>query len=172
MTLASARHRGFTLIELLVTLAVAAILSTLAIPSGLEMVRNAQVRGAANDLMGHVLRARSEAMTRQAMVSLCPTDDGESCGDVGDFSAGLVSFEGADDELDADADLISFKDIGQQMVSYTGSSAISFDARGFAVTAVAIGIQRGNDDRFVRRLCVDLPGRVEIVVGEVCPHEA
>jgi type IV fimbrial biogenesis protein FimT len=55
---------GFTLVELLVTIAIAAIVVTLAVPGMAAMVRNAQLSGNANQLVTALHLARSEAVKR------------------------------------------------------------------------------------------------------------
>lgn len=66
---------GFTLIELMVTLAVGALLLTVAIPSFRTLLRNYQVSTQADDFLGSVLTARSEAVKRGAQVVLCAVPD-------------------------------------------------------------------------------------------------
>lgn len=66
---------GFTLVELLVTLAVAAILLTVAVPSFRTFVQNAQLASTADGFLGAIQRARSEAITRGDPVILCRTGD-------------------------------------------------------------------------------------------------
>ena len=60
--------RGFTLIELLVTIAVAAILATLAAPSFRQYITTQRIRNASFDLITGLTMARSEALTRNADV--------------------------------------------------------------------------------------------------------
>lgn len=67
--------RGFTLIELMVALAVGAILLTIAIPAFRTLLRNYQVSTQADDFLGSVLTARSEAVKRGAQVVLCAVPD-------------------------------------------------------------------------------------------------
>jgi type IV fimbrial biogenesis protein FimT len=55
---------GFTLVELLVTIAIAAIVVTLAVPGMATMARNAQLSGNANQLVTALNLARSEAVKR------------------------------------------------------------------------------------------------------------
>ena len=76
--------RGFTIIELLVAMVVAAILLGLAVPSFREAVLSSRLTGYANDLVASVQIARSEAIKRNAEVTLCASADGATCAeDVG-----------------------------------------------------------------------------------------
>ncbi len=61
---------GFTLIELLTALVVLAILATVALPSYQNFVLTQRVRGASYDLMTSLVFARSEAIKRNASVSM------------------------------------------------------------------------------------------------------
>jgi type IV fimbrial biogenesis protein FimT len=73
------RVRGFTLIELLVTLVVAAILLSIALPSFRDLIRRSRVTSASNALTGTLAYARTEAIDRGQLVSVCPSIDGTSC---------------------------------------------------------------------------------------------
>ena len=70
--LALARNRGFTLMELLITLAVVAIVASLAVPSFQNMIATQRVRSAANDLATALNFARSEAVKRNRVVTVTP----------------------------------------------------------------------------------------------------
>ena len=63
---------GFTLIELMVTIAVAAILLTVAVPGFQSLVQNNRATTAAKQLSTEINFARSEAVTRGVEVSVCP----------------------------------------------------------------------------------------------------
>jgi type IV fimbrial biogenesis protein FimT len=76
--------RGFTLVELMVTLLVLAILLGLAVPSFRDASLSSRLTGYANDLVAGVQIARSEAIKRNATVTLCASEDGATCAeDVG-----------------------------------------------------------------------------------------
>ena len=57
-------NQGFTLVELMVTLAVAAIILAIAAPSFSQMIRDHRLITTANDFMGTMQLARSEAIRR------------------------------------------------------------------------------------------------------------
>lgn len=65
------RHGGFTLIELMVTVAIAAILSMIAAPSLSDFVIRNRSSAASNEFMASVLRARTEAVSRNSCVTMC-----------------------------------------------------------------------------------------------------
>lgn len=65
------KERGFTLIELMVTIAIAAILLSVAVPSFINLVVGSRLTTQANDLVAGVYAARSEAVKRNQNVSLC-----------------------------------------------------------------------------------------------------
>jgi type IV fimbrial biogenesis protein FimT len=79
----SAAARGFTLVELMVTLLVLAVLLGLAVPSFRDAALSSRLTGYANDLVASVQIARSEAIKRNATVTLCASANGTSCQNVG-----------------------------------------------------------------------------------------
>jgi len=66
----STGQRGFTLIELMMVIVVLAVLTTLGIPSFMEMIQNTQVRTAAEGILDGLQVARSEAVRRNAYTQL------------------------------------------------------------------------------------------------------
>lgn len=65
------RARGFTLVELMVTLAVAAILMMIAVPSFRGIIASNRLNAAANELVGALNTARMEAIQRNAGAQFC-----------------------------------------------------------------------------------------------------
>lgn len=68
------RAHGFTLVELMVTLAVAAIVMTMAVPSFTEMTQNNRLTTQANQLVAALNLARSEAITRRVTINVTAAD--------------------------------------------------------------------------------------------------
>jgi len=67
--------RGFTLLELMVTVAVAAILAVIAIPSFTSFIAGQQAKTGAHDLFLDLLYARSEAIKLNDEVYVTATDN-------------------------------------------------------------------------------------------------
>src|ERR1044072_8745355 len=65
-------HAGFTLIEMLVAMGVIAILIALAGPFLTNMGAAQQVRSASYDVYSTLAQARSEALTRNTLVTVAP----------------------------------------------------------------------------------------------------
>ncbi|WP_024327736.1 Tfp pilus assembly protein FimT/FimU [Thioalkalivibrio sp. AKL19] len=84
--------KGITAIELMVALGVLAILAMLAAPSFGQMLERQRVIGATNSLLNAMHLARSEAIKRNERVTLCPSSDGETCREDGDWADGWIWF--------------------------------------------------------------------------------
>jgi type IV fimbrial biogenesis protein FimT len=74
------RVAGFSLIELVTVLAVAAVLVTLALPSFSNLISANRARGATTDLYVALTKTRSEALKRNANVTLSPNAAGWQAG--------------------------------------------------------------------------------------------
>ena len=87
------RQTGFTLIELLITVAIAAILLSLAAPSFREMLVKRSVQAAAETLLSDMRYARSEALKRSTRTVICRSVDGSTCTSVvGSWSEGWIVY--------------------------------------------------------------------------------
>src|SRR5262245_41211286 len=82
--------RGFTLVELMIGLMVLAILITIGVPSFNNAVLGARLNGFAGELYGSMQLARSEAIKRNALVTLCTSSDGEECDAAADWQDGWI----------------------------------------------------------------------------------
>lgn len=68
------RQQGLTLLELVVTVAVLAILVSIGIPAFQSLVGQNRASSAANELQATLQFARSEAVSRDQPVTVCPAD--------------------------------------------------------------------------------------------------
>ena len=87
VTPARRRDCGFSLIELMVTIAVAAILLSVALPSFTATIRSNRVSSAANTVLATLNFARMEAMRSKETAQICPNSNG-ACG--GNWEQGLL----------------------------------------------------------------------------------
>ncbi|MEJ2692806.1 MAG: GspH/FimT family pseudopilin [Candidatus Thiodiazotropha sp.] len=87
-----ALHSGFTLVELMTTLTVALLLLVIGVPSFSTLLANNQMAATTNDLVSHLQYARSESVKRQMPVSVCSSDNGESCTGSNEWGVGWIVF--------------------------------------------------------------------------------
>lgn len=83
---------GFTLIELLISLAVGAILMTVAIPGFYNMVKSNRMTTSLNEFVTTLNLARSEAIKQNTRVAVCKSNDGKSCTTSGGWEQGWIAF--------------------------------------------------------------------------------
>ena len=91
---ANRSHSGFTLLELMVVVAILAIVATLAAPSFSEAILNGRLTSLANNFLASAQLARSEAIKRNAAVTLCRSADGAACAGSGSWSQGWIVIVG------------------------------------------------------------------------------
>ena len=77
------RAQGFTLVELLVTIAVMAIVLTLAVPGFRSIVNGNRLSAATDEFVAGLQMARIEAVRRGARVVACATADANAGDDAG-----------------------------------------------------------------------------------------
>ncbi len=82
---------GFTLIELMVALAVLAIIAAIAVPAMQGLIAANRLSGASTELVTALQVARSEAIRRNAPVTVCGSADGASCANTTDWSRWIVT---------------------------------------------------------------------------------
>lgn len=146
MLTAIARARqsnGFTLIELMVAVAVFAILISVGLPTFRQMLKNYQVRVAAESVANGLQRARAEAVARNAPVQFVlgsgsswtvdyvtkpvPTDPPIDTRSSGEGSAN-VAVAAVQTDLSTAATTVTFNNLGQVTNAATALARVTFDA--------------------------------------------
>lgn len=127
------RRAGFTLIELLVTVAVAAILLALALPSFTAALRSNRVSSATNLTLASLNLARAEALRSKTSARVCPAPvSGKACGS--DWSKGLLIWtDENNDKNRQDAEVKRIVDTPRDIqisMDPASTSEIVFDDRG------------------------------------------
>jgi type IV fimbrial biogenesis protein FimT len=96
--MSASRQRGFTLVELVVTIALLAVLTTLAAPTFAELLRQWQRDSATRELTTSLQLARSESIKSSRQMVVCPSTDGSNCAASNEWNTGWIVFvdDGAD----------------------------------------------------------------------------
>ena len=135
-----ARDSGYSLLELMMTIAVAAMLLTLGLPSFSALKARHAQRVEINALFHAVHLARKGSIMRKQVVSLCPTADGLTCNPGRDWSGGFLVFENSDrdepPELD-DGEILLYRHLASPSVKITANR------RGFTLRATFLRATNG-----------------------------
>ena len=138
------RARGFSLIELMVVVALVAIMAGLAAPSFRGFVAGQRVKAAASDFAMAAIFARSEAIKRNANVTIAPLTSGAT-----GWKDGWTVAAGATELSRQQA----YSD-----VTFSGpSSAITYTGTGRLSATVSTTTITGSDGR-ARCVALDLSG--------------
>ena len=137
------QNSGFTLIELMVTLAVAAIILSVGVPSFRAVIMDNRLVSQANQLVTSIKIARSAAVRYQRNATVCASANFDatvpSCSASTDWSDGWIVWVDKDRDAATDAnEVISvFGPIHDASTLTSGAPAFTYDARGFGVTGAA-----------------------------------
>lgn len=139
------KARGFTLIELMFTLILVAVLVSLAAPSFDSSIRDNRVLTETNSMIAAVANARSEALKRGRMVSICPSADGATCG--ADWGQGWIVYVEKTTVVAGGApDVDAVLQVGEApkrlaLTQAAGNKWIRFTSRGLAEASVSIDVK-------------------------------
>jgi type IV fimbrial biogenesis protein FimT len=104
------RIRGYTLLELMACLAIVAVVAAWGVPAFANLSRNAARTSQVNLFIQAIYLARSEAIKRNGVVSLCPSANGDTCAPSGDWSSGWIVF------VNDDRDSPALRDSGEALL--------------------------------------------------------
>jgi type IV fimbrial biogenesis protein FimT len=169
--------RGFTLPEIAVTIAVLAIILSVAVPSFAALTERSRVSSVANEFLRALMLARNQAVGTGERVVVAPIDSDS------DWRNGWRVFVDSNNNgsFDAATDRVlhvftsvtpDFSIISSAPTTASGQPFISFNALGFprTLSGAAVGngmfvLRLGNS---VRSVCFDLTGRAKVVEGGGC----
>jgi type IV fimbrial biogenesis protein FimT len=163
------RSRGFTLIEMLMTMAIAAILLTIGIPSFRYVTNSNRIAGELNGLLGDLQFARAEAIKEGRTVTVCVSNDGANCANFTTWQSGWIVFSDPANVgvVDAGETILRVQAPFSSSDTFNASNnvaAITFNREGYA-----IGIANGtllslhestNTSAWTRCLLINLSGQM------------
>ncbi|MDG4559694.1 MAG: Tfp pilus assembly protein FimT/FimU [Candidatus Competibacter sp.] len=137
------KETGFTLMELMVTVAVAAILLFVGVPTFQETINNNRLTSNANALVAALNLARSEAIKRNTRVTLCKSADGASCTAGGDYAQGWIVFAdpNANGAIDAGEPIIQ---VGQALSGGLTLTGNGVGGVADSISYVSAGVSQSN----------------------------
>lgn len=164
--------RGFTLIELMVVVTLVAITMSFAVPLFQGFLDRARTDAAAAELAGLLSLARSEAIRRNAPVTICRATAANSttCAQdaLADWSGRWILFQDTDnDQVRAPAEEIirvhEAVNAGLAVSLAAPVRSIQITSRGylFADSALAFQVAASSSDRRNLNVCVSRAGRVD-----------
>ena len=161
---------GFTLPELLVTMAVASILLSFAGPSMQSLVADRRVAAITSEMYGTLALARSEAIKRQTMVSVCSSVNGTGCDELNSgWHHGWLVFsdQNRDGVFNNDDQLI--RAIPEQpsivTISWNRGFSLSFNSRGQTSTAGSFEVCERSE---TRAIVISMTGRARVEERASC----
>lgn len=167
---------GFTLLELVIVVAIVAILAAVAVPSMESSMKKSSVKSLQRSYLRALSYARSEAVARNKLVSICPSVDGNICDTANhDWSGGWLIFIDDGDATgfgngvyEPDEELLRvYENTGSTTVALVDPDAsnndldfLSWNFRGFVdQRALLVVCDRGTSDAFARGVVVERSGR-------------
>lgn len=151
-------YRGFTLIELMVTLAVAFILTLVAVPALQNFIRNDRDWTEANSLVMSLNAARSEAIKQDTAVSVCPTSNGTTCSKAAPWSQGWIVLSSAPNSTPVMT--VPALATGSSLTEGTGQTAVTFLSTGMVVSPAAFTLCDPRGASYARYVQVTLTGSI------------
>lgn len=168
-----AKKNGFSLTELLVTLSITSILLTSAAPMFRGILLNNRAASLTNNLLTALQIARSEAIKRNQDVTICKSNDSQTCS--GNWSDGWIIFSDLDhdrrlDVLNGDSLIQVQKYAGIEFHinwnAFRSDNYIQYSAEGFihSNNGTFSLCPPGNDAHYARAIIINRVGRARVSI--------
>jgi type IV fimbrial biogenesis protein FimT len=132
----AARAAGFTMVEMMMTVAIAAIVLTLAVPSFRYVTNSNRIAAEINGLLGDLQFARAEAIKEGRTVTVCVSSNGTQCTGTTNWQNGWIVFSDPADIGVVDANEVILRVqkpfSGTDTFVSNGLSAVTFNREGYA----------------------------------------
>jgi type IV fimbrial biogenesis protein FimT len=164
---------GFTLVEVMVVISIVAVLASFALPSMRQFVVKTKISGIANDIVGSLNFARSEALRRGQTVIVCPRANPTSqiCGNTADWANGWIvcaDKSSTSNRCSAGDDFLRIRDpiAAGYVVTKNGTTFLRFNADGtLSATSpgsIHISSPDSGDLLLERSVCIARTGRAQV----------
>ena len=142
--------RGFTLIELMIVVVIVAVILVIGVPSYNTLALRAKLKSYANEVVASALMARSEAIKRNAPMTLCISTNGADCAGGGDWDRGWIVMDPNDLVVKRQQALDGIK-----LFEVSSVHTMAFQPSGVSSTPVTMTVcqqtpQEGIEEREVR----------------------
>jgi type IV fimbrial biogenesis protein FimT len=163
-------QQGLSLVETVVTLGVLAATLQLAAPALGDMLQNAALTAASQDLLMDLHLARSEALKRNRRVAICKSFNGVQCASAGGWEQGWIVFhdENNSGTIDPGEEVIARHEPLKSMLRARGNQSVAnyVSYSPIGTTRLTTGAFQAGTLTICRRSALATPAR-EVIVNSV-----
>ncbi len=130
------QHQGFTLIELIITIAIAGILTSMAVPNFSKLMQKNKMTSLHNELLSSLSLTRNLAISRGSFATLCKSNPaGTDCSSSASWNDGWIVFsdKNNDGTVDSGEDIIAVNNNLPKGVTISyAKNRVTYGAQGYA----------------------------------------